>query len=341
MKEKVQKIKEFIWQKYVDYVHPSSTDIQEEEAVKSLEQYFAAVDPAEDNECYYLGILLFELAFQNADRTKIYLAKAKTIFERYRTQTGETDWDVVEDRLEEIENSLTDLGPDERAALFSQVDREMQPLAADRTREEAVAVVEGMVLVPAGPFLFGERGEKRTLDAFYIDIYPVTNEEYAKFIEATGYRPPKFWTEGRLNGKRSPVVGVSWHDADKYATWAGKMLPSSEQWEKAARGLEGRLYPWGTEIDEAKANFGRVSAVDAVSPVDAYPDNVSVFGARDLAGNVWEWTRDWDPIEIDMKIIRGGSFADPANFLRCDRGLYATPKDKFDNIGFRCVRPVG
>ena len=77
-----------------------------------------------------------------------------------------------------------------------------------------------------------------------------------------------------------------------------------------------------------------------VTPVEKYEENKSVFGARDLAGNIWEWTKDWDRIEIDMKIIRGGSWADPPQFLRCDRHLYANPKDKFDNIGFRCIRPA-
>jgi formylglycine-generating enzyme required for sulfatase activity len=341
MKEKVQRIKEFIWQKYVDCTHPSASDIVEDDAVKVLDQYFATVDPAEDPECYYLGILLFELAFQNPDLEKLYLAKAKSIFERYRTQTGETDWDVVEDRLEDIDSNLAALGADERAEIFARLEREMQPVVVSgRTQAEAIAVIEGMVLVPAGAFLAGEKNEKRELDAFYIDIFPVTNEEYQKFIEATGYRSPKFWSEGRLKHPTAPVVGVSWYDADKYATWAGKMLPSADQWEKAARGFEGRVYPWGGDIDPTKANYGHVDGVDLVTPVDAFEANCSVFGARDLAGNVWEWLKDWDPIEIDMKVIRGGSWTDPPQFLRCDRHLYANPKDKYDNIGFRCIRPA-
>ncbi|MCU0728344.1 MAG: formylglycine-generating enzyme family protein [Planctomycetes bacterium] len=340
MKEQVQRIKEFIWQKYVDCTHASASDIVEEEAVKVLDSYFATVDPAEDNECYYLGILLFELAFRIPDLEKLYLAKAKAIFERYRSQTGETDWDVVEDRLEDINSNLGEMGADERAAIFARIEREMKPLTSDPAASQIIAVVEGMVLVPGGPFLSGEKRDRKELEPFYIDIFPVTNEEYVKFMEATGYRPPKFWAEGRLRKPRAPVVGISWHDADKYATWAGKSLPTADQWEKAARGLEGRIYPWGNEIEPDVANFGHLDGVDMVTPVDAFEANRSVFGVRDMAGNVWEWQKDWDPIEIDMKVISGGSWADPPQFLRCDRHLYANPKDKFDNIGFRCVRPV-
>lgn len=339
MREKVQKIKEFIWQKYVDYV-PHSAEILEDEAVDVLERYFATVDPEEDPECYYLGILLFELAFQKADREKLYLAKAKTIFERYRTRSGETDWDVVEDRLEEIEDSLSSLGRDERAELFARIESEMAPTGKDQTPQEAIAVIEGMVLVPAGVFLSGEKNAEKEIDPFYVDIFPVTNADYRKFIEATGYRAPKFWSEGRLKDPQAPVVGVSWYDADKFATWAGKSLPTAEQWEKAARGFEGRVFPWGNEIDETKANYGHLDGEDELAPVTAFEENRSVFGTRDMAGNAWEWTRDWDPIEIDMKVIFGGSWADPPHFLRCDRHLYANPKDKYDNIGFRCVRPA-
>jgi len=220
------------------------------------------------------------------------------------------------------------------------VETEIATLGSDRTTEQAVAEIEGMVIVPAGAYLAGEDNTEAELDAYYIDLFPVTNAEYKKFTDATGYRAPKFWGEGRLKEANDPVVGVSWYDADKYATWAGKALPSAEEWEKAARGLEGRVYPWGNEFDDANANFGNTNGEDMTSPVDRFDENRSVFGARDMVGNVWEWTKDWDKIEIDMKIIWGGSWADSASFLRCDQHLYANPKDKYDNIGFRCVKPA-
>ncbi len=247
---------------------------------------------------------------------------------------------MIEDRLEEIEDALGSLGPDERAKVFSQVETDWQALGSESAVQPAAPMVEGMVFVPGGPFLLGEENVETELDGYYIDTFPVTNADFKAFMDATGYRPPRFWSEGRLNTPNAPVVGVSWYDADKYATWAGKQLPTSEQWEKAARGLEGRIYPWGDEVDDSFANFGHEDGVDQVSPVDQYEANQSVFGARDLCGNAWEWTRDWDRIEIDMKIIRGGSWCDPASFLRCDTHLYANPKDKYDNIGFRCVRPA-
>ena len=339
MKEKVQKAKECVWTKYVDYGHPS-VDVPDEDALELLEKYFATVDPEADPESYYLGILLFEIAFSKAEPVKLYLARAKLIFEAYRTRSGETDWDVIEDRLEEIDDFLSPLGPDERAQLFSEVESEVASLGGNGTAEQAVAEVEGMVIVPGGEYLFGADNEVAELEAFYIDLFPVTNAEYRKFIEATGYRAPKFWGDDRLKEPNDPVVGVSWYDADKFATWAGKQLPTSAEWEKAARGIEGRIYPWGNEFDDGLANFGNVDGDDMTSPVDRFEDNRSVFGARDMAGNVWEWTKDWDKIEIDMKIIRGGSWADPASFLRCDQRLYANPKDKYDNIGFRCIRPA-
>ena len=167
MKEKVQKIKEFVWQKYVDYVATSSDDIVESEAVDILEQYFATVDPEEDPECYYLGILLFELAFQIAEKERLYLAKAKTIFEKYRTRTGETDWDVIEDRLEEIEDYFSGIGPDERAEIFAAVESDLAGMGSDRSPQEAIAVIEGMVLVPEGSFLSGTENEEKEVDAFY------------------------------------------------------------------------------------------------------------------------------------------------------------------------------
>jgi serine/threonine-protein kinase len=339
MKEKVEKIKEYIYSKYVDYAHPPS-ELDEIESLGILQHYYASVDPDADPESYYHGILLFERAFLDERNQNHYLAKAKLIFERYRSRTGETDWDVVEDRLEEIDDTLSGLGPDEKAEIFARAEKDLSGSGTAVAQKETIAVVEGMVLVPGGPFLAGEDKRESDVESFYIDIFPITNADYRKFMEATGYRPPKFWAEDRLKDDKAPVVGVSWYDADKYATWAGKQLPSASQWEKAARGLEGRVYPWGNEIDESKANYGHVDGTDEVTPVDRYEENRSVFGVRDLAGNVWEWTRDWDRIEIDMKMIMGGSWCDPAPFLRCDRHLYANPKDKYDNIGFRCIRPA-
>jgi formylglycine-generating enzyme required for sulfatase activity len=340
--DRVKKINELIWARYVEG-GPLDDPFDEDEALNALETYYRASAASEANEIVYLGILLFEEAFQHEDQQKIYFAKAKRIFETYRSRTGETDWDVVEDRLEDINDFLGDLNHDELAELFAFVEREL-PLAEMTEDGEVVVETSGpkdMILIPAGPFLFGPTGVERELAAFWIDTFPVTNRDYKRFIEATSYRPPKFWAEKRLNDPDAPVVGVSWQDAKKYATWAGKELPTWEQWEKAARGTDGRLYPWGADpIDGNSANYGKPDGSDGICAVGKYERNESPYGVRDAVGNVWEWTMTYDPGEPDMVVLCGGSWVDPVDFLQLDRHLYANPKDKFDIIGFRCCRPV-
>ena len=337
----IKKINEVIWARYVDGVS-TDTPLDEDEALAMLEGFYREPEHRSRNEIVYLGILLFEEAFLHEEKQRLYFAKAKRIFERYRDNTGETDWDVVEDRLEDINDFLQTLNTDELAELFALVEQE---LPATEVAEDGTTVAASgprdMILVPAGSFLFGPGKVEADVPAYYIDTFPVTNREYKRFIEATQYRPPKFWTEKRLNDPDSPVVGVSWQDAKKYATWAGKEIPTWEQWEKAARGTDGRLYPWGDEdIDENSAVFGRPDGTDGVEHVGARDRNVSPFGVHDTVGNVWEWTRTFDVVEQDMIVLCGGSWVDPPEFMRLDGHLFANPKDKFDVIGFRCCRPV-
>jgi formylglycine-generating enzyme required for sulfatase activity len=339
--EAVKKINEFVWAKYVDNVHVDES-FDEDAALAMLEEHYSDPEHRGAEQIVYLGILLFEHAFIHEEKQKLYFAKAKRIFEVYRDRTGETDWDVVEDRLEDINDFLGTLNPDELAELFAFVEQE---LPTTEVREDGTTVVEAgpkdMILIPAGTFLFGPGNVERDLPAYYVDTFPVTNREYKRFIEATSYRPPKFWSEKRLNNPDAPVVGVSWQDAKKYAAWAGKELLTWEQWEKAARGTDGRLYPWdGDTIDETLAHFGRADGTDAVKPIGEHEGNVSPWGVRDMVGNVWEWTRTYDVEEQDMVVLCGGSWVDPAEFLRLDQHLFANPKDKFDIIGFRCCRPV-
>jgi formylglycine-generating enzyme required for sulfatase activity len=339
--ETIKKVNELIWAKYVDGT-PLERPFIEDDALNLLEGFYRRPENREVNEIVYLGILLFEEAFQHEEKEKLYFAKAKRIFETYRTRTGEKDWDVVEDRLEDINDTLGTLNSDELADLFAIVEKDL-PLA--EVKEDGTTVVTtgplGMVLVPAGPFKFGPAKVERELPGFYIDTYPVTNREYKRFIEATSYRSPKFWLEKRLNNPDAPVVGVSWQDAKKYAGWAGKDLPTWEQWEKAARGTDGRIYPWGDDgMAPGKANFNRQDGTDAIAPVGGSDLNESPFGVRDVVGNVWEWTLTYDVEESDMIVLCGGSWCDPMEFLRLDTHLFANPKDKFDIIGFRCCRPV-
>lgn len=333
-----KKVKEYIWAKYVDFSAPAE-EIDDDLCLRVLEDHFRKTPIAEDGENYYLGILLFETADNHPDRRRSMLAAAKILLEGYRERSGERNWDPIEDRLADLEDMLAKIPEKERAALLEKTAREYAPAEAAAPAEEPeAAAAPGMVLVPAGPFLSGAAKSLRETGAYWIDTFPVTNEEFAAFCQATGYRHPKFWAEGRMRNPRAPVVGISWYDAYKYASWAGKALPSAEQWEKAARGKAGRIFPWGDQIDHNKAVYGQPDATDAVAEVGLCAENVSEYGARDMVGNVWQWTDTWDRQEPEMKVICGGSWCDPVEFLRLDGHLATNPKDKFDNIGFRCIK---
>ncbi len=227
-----------------------------------------------------------------------------------------------------------------------------------------------MVLVPAGPFLYGSREDdpearsdekpQRVIDlpAFYMDVFPVTNKQYCEFLNQK--RPDNDtlakWinlTESlfgekcritkELNGyivekgrERHPVIYVSWHGAEAYAMWAGKRLPSEEEWEKAARGTEGAKYPWGNEFDGFLCNTEE-SGIGGTSQVDKFPEGRSPFGCFDMAGNVWEWTDSWYEKE-KYRVLRGGSWNFNQYNARCAYRLRSNPKYWYFIIGFRCAR---
>ncbi len=222
-----------------------------------------------------------------------------------------------------------------------------------------------MRLVPAGNFTFGDAAEGSPnpprsvfLPAFYIDATEVSNAAYKQFCDATGYRYPESppWDRDYFASKPNyPVVNVTLTEARAYANWAGKRLPSEEEWEKAARGVDGRLYPWGSEPPDRKANLaGADDGFEFAAPVDSFPGGASPHGARHMAGNVWEWTVTPYPVSraeiADMKaqlpsvgsawyVAKGGSFAgtDAAwarAFVR--QGFPVSGSSPF--IGLRCVR---
>jgi gamma-glutamyl hercynylcysteine S-oxide synthase len=219
-----------------------------------------------------------------------------------------------------------------------------------------------MVLVPAGPFMMGSLdGDSdeapphvKNLPAFYIDKFEVTHERYAKFLAATGRKPPVDWPDGKMPEKPAshPVVNVTFADAEAYASWAGKRLPTEAEWEKAARGSDGRIYPWGNSLSGKKtATPVGDNARDHTYPVGSFADDVSPFGAMDMAGNVCEWTTDWydaypgsDEKRVEFgkkyRVIRGGGaieyYAHPFTLRSAQRG-YALPYGTSDGLGFRCV----
>jgi formylglycine-generating enzyme required for sulfatase activity len=217
-----------------------------------------------------------------------------------------------------------------------------------------------MVEVPAGWFLMGQDDGPRSsrpqrpifLDAYAIDRTEVTNAAFAAYVRATG-QPPEGWSSAMaVVGPDLPVVAVLWRDADAYCRWAGKRLPTEAEWEKAARGTDGRPYPWGNTWELARANTAE-SEQGGPLPVGSFPAGASPYSALDMAGNVAEWVADTfefdyysrapnrnprGPGYVMDHVLRGGSWAAPAvqaqTFFR-DSSHSARPNPR---VGFRCAR---
>jgi formylglycine-generating enzyme required for sulfatase activity len=215
---------------------------------------------------------------------------------------------------------------------------------------------EGMVYVPGGAFEMGrnigDRFESPThnmvVEAFFIDRTEVTNEDYQKFVKATRHRAPTHWRDGNFTAgeDRFPVVNVSWSDATSYAKWAQKRLPTESEWEYAARGGDGRIYPWGNNWSNDSANAGR-GVQGRVVEVGNYPSGASPFGVLDMCGNVWEWTSgnlfsyaDKSKEIAPGKVIRGGAFDVPIERATSTYRGVIPPERMYDKTGFRCARNV-
>ncbi len=216
-----------------------------------------------------------------------------------------------------------------------------------------------MVLVPAGRFIYGIQPRKRdsllkalsnaklpifdlefrqqtkNVSSFYIDKFEVTNKQYGVFLRETGHRKPKFWNSRVFNHPDQPVVGVGWADARAYAKWAGKRLPSEEEWEKAARGKDGRIWPWGNNPAGEMYN-GKTQGNFAPARVGSYPKGASPYGVMDMAGNVYEMTTGiWGTSD---RAMRGGSYLNTGAYTRTM--FRWAPDDSTDGaswLGFRCV----
>ena len=333
MDEKIRSIEEYVYARYIDGSHRDPID--EEGAVAELEAYFNQPDHAGDDACVYAGILYFELGYEIPDKQIEYFQRAKFWLERYRALTGE-EWDAVDDRLLDLDEFFADQGIEVEEAPMP-----VQPTVAPVVVQE-IEDHGPMMMVPAGTFLFGSEQESINIPAFYIDRFPVTNRQYEAFCRATGYRFPKYWNDKRFNNPDAPVVGVSFADAQKFARWVGKLLPTEEQWEKAGRGVDGRRLPWSengeASVTDAVACHGRDPAEGTTDPVQAHPTGKSPYGVEDMLGNVWEWTATNYTDGETVHIIKGGCYNDPPDLLNCDLRLEAVPKDKFETIGFRCVK---
>jgi formylglycine-generating enzyme required for sulfatase activity len=239
-----------------------------------------------------------------------------------------------------------------------------------------------MVLISSGQFWMGsdagrpdERPRHRVhLDAYAIDTYEVTNARFARFVDAGGYSSPALWsqagwawkvrqhitqparwTDPKWNTPRQPVVGVSWYEAEAFCRYVDNRLPTEAEWEKAARGEDERMYPWGNEWDPTRAN-GPPKGAQTI-PVGSYPMGISPFGVHDLAGNVWEWVADWydpayyasssannptGPLSGTERVFRGGSW-----FSSRPESVSTTYREHTNSYefgirdemtGFRCAR---
>ena len=211
---------------------------------------------------------------------------------------------------------------------------------------EKGSIPPGMVLVSAGEFDFGDRvtpdekPRKRVhLDGFYIDKFEVTNQDFVEVFPSHVFSSRK---------AAFPVSGVTWKEADQYARAVGKRLPTELEWEKAARGTDGRSYPWGFKFEAANANGGP-KTLGHSAKVGSYRTGISVYGCMDMVGNVLEWTADWYKPYVGntdinteygmvFRVLRGGSYLyeDPFD-LRCSRRLYERPNTRREDFGFRCV----
>ena len=225
-----------------------------------------------------------------------------------------------------------------------------------------------MIHIPAGEFIMGsndrlsDEGPEHTSSTgnYLIDKFEVTNLQYKKYIDDAGKRAPSHFDRRNIPAGKAdhPVTFVSWFDAKKYCDWAGKRLPTEQEWEKAARGTDGRIFPWGNLFAINMANtpvrWDEMKQEGDTSPVGAFPKGLSPFGLHDTAGNVWEWVDAWykghpgnekasENFGEIYRVLKGGSWWD-CSFYKCgisapvfNRSFF-NPRVKNSSFGFRCAK---
>lgn len=262
-----------------------------------------------------------------------------------------------------------------KKAQQAKVQKEEQQ-AAQQAKVHRENLIRHMAFIPAGDFVMGTSRENEKpipsasafrrlpyeneeprhtvyLPAFYIDMFETTHIEYNEFIKATHTPPSAYWKDLDLRKfKLYPVVNVSWFDADRYCKWRGKQLPTEAQWEKAARGTDGRRFPWGNAFDKDKTNTQQ----KGLAPVGFFVGDVSPYGVHDLAGNVAEWVDSWykpypgneseDPdFGEKLRVIRGGSWGGVGHYnlsflVRTTYRASGDPARGYNDVGFRCSLPA-
>ena len=269
--------------------------------------------------------------------------------------------------IDRLINQLKELSPGASGEVSLQnPEKTKQPIPAypliSRVKAPPHKAPFEMVKVPKGPFLYAERRVREVIDYdYYIDKYPVTNTKYRAFILADGYgnqaywseegwkwktekkmKVPQYWNNSEWNKADHPVVGVSWYEAEVYARWAGKRLPTEREWQKAARGEDGREYPWGNMCGENKCNSAEADLDhNHTTPVTQYPNGVSPYGCYDMAGNVWEWCVDWgDAEEKDSRVRHGGSWNNRPVYLCVSSRDWGDADYRDNSIGFRLVQDI-
>ena len=247
---------------------------------------------------------------------------------------------------------------------------QLERLRKNRDIEAATVPETPMVEIPEGHFLMGANGtdalederpqHRLWLDRYEMDLYEVTIAHYATFLAQSHRLPPWQWESIDLARHHDrPIIGVSWFDAEAYCRWRGARLPTEAEWEKAARGNDGRLFPWGSQSPtDGAANFGlgaRFSYSQVLAPVQGYEAGRSPYGVFQMAGNVGEWVADWyganiyearalknptGPEQGTFRVVRGGSWSDlPKYLLTYARGKLS-PDTQNSYTGFRCARTV-
>ena len=347
----------------------------------SPEQIKSADEVDLRSDIYALGIVLYQLVtgrvpFDYSSHYQTMIAHISDVPEspkNYRPDIGPELEQLIHDMLAKLPSdrpqSCSEVAARLQLAIGDTVDTTIDFGPSDDLPKKLITEdkTNSMCLISGGTFLLGPHPHREVmLGTFYIDETPVTNEQFAYFLEVTGYKPEDVesgrfllhWRQGLIPGelRTHPVVFVSLYDAMAYASWCGKRLPTEAEWEKAARGIDGFKYPWGRESPSVEhANFGRKHM--GTTDVRAFPGGVSPFGIFDMAGNVWEWCQDVFDEDFYKKgpsinprntvahsdssfVVRGGAFLYDRSSLKTYTRASFKPMTRVNTLGFRCARNV-